>query len=328
MVIFEVWPAARGMLPPPVGRELQRIADDAQLSDHMLIDLRSAVHAQPDAGFIAVWATNIDDHASPDDSARLLGFGQVSTGNAVDLVEIGIADDPVGSIPDFVARLSVELFDTTVDAQQALHPERDVVVWTTTTAASGQAIIERAHERGFSTQRTLLRMERPLPAEPAEVTTRGFDVEQDLPAFLAVNNAAFTGHPEQGGWTVATFETRANEPWFERDGLRIVEVDGRVAGFCWVKLHERDQQPPLGEIYVVAVHPDFAGKGLGTQLVLAGMEWMVTHDATEAMLFVQADNAPAVTVYERLGYTVASERVALAPTPPLSTELANETSTP
>ena len=46
--------------------------------------------------------------------------------------------------------------------------------------------------------------------------------------------------------------------------------DGRLAGFCWTKVHD-DEEPPLGEIYVIAVDPDFVGRGLGRALTVAGL---------------------------------------------------------
>ena len=81
------------------------------------------------------------------------------------------------------------------------------------------------------------------------------------------------------------------------------ERDGRLAGFCWTKLHT-DHDPALGEIYVIAVDPDFQGLGLGKQLTLAGLDSIARRGITVAMLYVDADYTAGVRLYEDLGFTV------------------------
>ena len=65
-----------------------------------------------------------------------------------------------------------------------------------------------------------------------------------------------------------------------------------------------DTSPVLGEIYVIAVHPDFAGLGLGKALTVAGLDHLAGLGITTGMLYVDADNAAAVGLYRRLGFTI------------------------
>jgi mycothiol synthase len=157
---------------------------------------------------------------------------------------------------------------------------------------------------GLSPGRALYQMRRPLPmAEQATIKTRPFRPGSDEQAWLEVNNRAFHWHPEQGGWTEETIKAREAQPWFDPDGFLLYEPEGeqgRLAGFCWTKVHS----PSLGEIYVVAVDPDFAGQGLGRQLTLAGLGYLASKGLNEAMLYVDATNAPAVKLYVELGFTV------------------------
>ncbi len=157
---------------------------------------------------------------------------------------------------------------------------------------------------GLSPGRALYQMRRPLPvAEQATIKTRQFRPGSDEHAWLEVNNRAFHWHPEQGGWTEETIKAREAQPWFDPDGFLLYEPEGeqgRLAGFCWTKVHS----PSLGEIYVVAVDPDFAGRGLGRQLTLAGLGYLASKGVNEAMLYVDATNAPAVKLYVELGFTV------------------------
>jgi mycothiol synthase len=157
---------------------------------------------------------------------------------------------------------------------------------------------------GLRGRRDLLELRRPLPVgEPWALPVRPFVPGKDEAAWLHANNRAFAGHPEQGNWDLATVQEREREPWFDTRGFLIYERDGHVAGFCWTKVH-REHDPPLGEIYVIGVDPDFGGKGLGRDLVLAGLDHLAGEGITIGMLYVDADNAPARRLYDRLGFTV------------------------
>jgi mycothiol synthase len=97
------------------------------------------------------------------------------------------------------------------------------------------------------------------------------------------------------------------EPWFDADGFLLHERDGRLAGFCWTKVHPAEPalgDPPMGEIYAIAIDPDFHGQGLGGPMTLAGLAWLAAQGLTVGMLYVESDNHPAVRTYERIGFTV------------------------
>ena len=58
----------------------------------------------------------------------------------------------------------------------------------------------------------------------------------------------------------------------------------------------------LGEIYVIAVDPDFQGHGLGRQLVLAGLASLCERGGRTGMLYVDHDNEAARKLYFSLGF--------------------------
>lgn len=172
-----------------------------------------------------------------------------------------------------------------------------------------------ARHHGLVAQRRLLQLRRDLadtartPEAPAPsgYRLRAFVPGQDDAQWLAVNAAAFTDLPDQGGMTQADLDARIREPWFDPAGLLLAEtVDGRLAGFHWTKVHAatEDDPTPAGEVYVLGVHPDHQGTGLGRALLTAGLEHLRAAGLRRVLLYVDGANTPAVRLYERLGFAV------------------------
>lgn len=163
-----------------------------------------------------------------------------------------------------------------------------------------------ATARGYIRHRALWRFVRPLtdlPDKPMPdgVTTRAFVPGQDEDQWLAVNAAAFAGHPDQGRWTRADVEAREAEPWFDPDGFLLAERDGVMLGFHWTKVHHSG----VGEVYVLGVGPEAQGLGLGPALLTAGLEHLAGKGVRDAMLYVDDSNPAALGLYHRYGFTTS-----------------------
>ncbi len=177
-----------------------------------------------------------------------------------------------------------------------------------------------ARHAGLVLVREVLQLRRALPADPPPpLALRPFRSGVDDQAFLDVNNRAFHWHPDQSGWTVDDLRRHEAEPWFDADGFLLHERDGRLVGFCWTKVHPAtDEDPAMGEIYVIATDPDVEGQGLGRALTLAGLAHLAARGLEVGMLHVEGSNTRARHLYERLGFTEHSAHRWWAPegTPP------------
>ncbi|MEW1562981.1 mycothiol synthase [Streptomyces sp. NPDC093509] len=159
---------------------------------------------------------------------------------------------------------------------------------------------------GLTLFRELRQMRRPLegldlaePRLPEGVSVRAFVPGQDDTAWLAVNAAAFAHHPEQGSLTQRDLDDRIGEAWFDPAGFFLAFRGDELVGFHWTKVHAEEG---LGEVYVLGVHPGVQGGGLGKALTTIGLRHLAAQGLPTAMLYVDADNKPAVAVYERLGF--------------------------
>jgi len=160
---------------------------------------------------------------------------------------------------------------------------------------------------GLTLFRELRQMRRPLtdlnlpePVLPPDVTVRTFVPGQDDGAWLAVNAAAFAHHPEQGSLTQRDLDARKSEPWFDPAGFFLAFRGDELIGFHWTKVHAEEG---LGEVYVLGVRPGAQGGGLGKALTTIGLRHLERQAVPSAMLYVDADNKAAVSVYERLGFS-------------------------
>lgn len=186
---------------------------------------------------------------------------------------------------------------TVVDALAlADNAGHDARIWMHGSTDERSAIFE---SMGRTSDRALLQMRRPLPAPATDLETTAL-TNDDVADFIAVNNRAFDWHPEQSGLTLDSFERDRAEAWFRSDGFRVHRIDGQLAAFCWTKIHTTPES--LGEIYVIAVDPQFHGRGLGKAMTLAGLDWLAKQQLPTAMLYVESDNEAAVATYRSIGF--------------------------
>jgi mycothiol synthase len=278
---------------------------------------------QVDEVLALVRSAHLADGVAPLSEHGLLHLRYDGAGSGLDFV---LAAD--GEIAGY-GYLDPPAADGEMTGELVIHPGRRrqglgrILTGQLATAADGHALRLWAHgdlpaaaalarAAGFERFRALWQMRRSLRApldQPVLApgrTLRTFVPGQDEDEWLGLNGRAFAKHPEQGGWTRHDLELREREPWFEPAGFLIAETGGRMAGFHWTKVHPPGEEDPgVGEVYVVGVDPAEQGSGLGRALTLAGLHHLRDLGVDQAMLYADEDNVPAIRMYEALGFTRA-----------------------
>ena len=103
------------------------------------------------------------------------------------------------------------------------------------------------------------------------------------------------------GWRVS--QQKAVEAACSDPPMRVwvAVADASVAGFVAIRFHEADK---MGEIYMIAVDPDFQRRGLGAALTEHALDAMKSAGMSLAMVETGADDghAPARRTYEKSGF--------------------------
>lgn len=117
-------------------------------------------------------------------------------------------------------------------------------------------------------------------------------VSEDLDALVTLENRCFT----EDRISRRSFRRFLDMP---RDRL-IVAVDGEdLVGYCLVLMSAATR---LARIYSIAVSPSQRGRNIGEQLVREAEAAAVEAGRIVMRLEVREDNAPAIRLYQRLGY--------------------------
>jgi mycothiol synthase len=268
------------------------------ISEQTLVTMRAGDSASHSLLTLALYAP--DEDSDPATAQDLAGFAVVveeTDGSGILEIAVhptyrnqGVADRLVGALKE------VRGFDGLKAWSHGNH----------------EAAADLAARYGYAPVRELWKMrmttagaDLPDVTLPDGVSIRSFVPGQDEEAWLAANRAAFAHHPEQGSLTRADLDARMAEDWFDPAGFLLAEDrDGQLLGFHWTKVHPKHgAHPAIGEVYVVGVAPEAQGMGLGKALTIAGIRHLQDLGLHAVMLYTDAGNAPAVSLYRHLGFT-------------------------
>lgn len=158
---------------------------------------------------------------------------------------------------------------------------------------------------GMTVARSVSYQRRPLedlPEPHAPVGTRLRTLRpNETAAWLALSNSAFEGHPENGAWAQDDLAWRLVAPWSDLARFVVLadeHTDQLLAG-VWTKVEAGSDE---GELYVVAVQPQHAGKGFGKVVVAEAMRILAGRGLGAASLYVDSNNQSAVALYTAAGF--------------------------
>jgi len=92
----------------------------------------------------------------------------------------------------------------------------------------------------------------------------------------------------------------------------VAEMEGTIVGYVMCRIEygfshlRRLGLARKGHIVSIAVKERHRGKGVGTMLIRASQDAMVEKTATESYLEVRVTNEEAISLYQKLGYSVTS----------------------
>jgi len=130
---------------------------------------------------------------------------------------------------------------------------------------------------------------------------RTFELDQDEAELTSIQNAAFGEHWGFNPNTVEEIAARVRMNSTAPDGIIFISNGESLAGFNWT-LRNENENGSVGFVAMTGVHPNYRGKGLGTAVVVTGMEYLREQGVDGIELEVDSTNTPAVELYRKLGF--------------------------
>ncbi|HUR78892.1 MAG TPA: GNAT family N-acetyltransferase [Acidimicrobiales bacterium] len=151
---------------------------------------------------------------------------------------------------------------------------------------------------GFEVTERLHLLERPVVARDRASVFRPDNVEfrrarnVDLDEVLAVDSRSFGSFWQLDAAGIKDARTATSYARY-----RVATQAGRVTGYVIT-----GRQGRTGYLQRLAVDPDRRGAGVGASLVLDGVRWLALWRARTVLVNTQETNAPALALYESLGF--------------------------
>ena len=166
---------------------------------------------------------------------------------------------------------------------------------------------------GFERVKSYWRMRWEGDDLPSPVLRPGFQLKpfslgRDEAMLAELQNASFGEHWGFCPNTVEEIAARVRMKITDQDGIIFVMDGNRPAGYNWTLRYE-NSYGKVGVVSMTGVHPSYRGNGLGTAVVVSGMQYLKDLGVDAIELEVDSENTPARELYLKLGYRQVSRSV-------------------
>jgi mycothiol synthase len=120
-----------------------------------------------------------------------------------------------------------------------------------------------------------------------------------------LQNRSFAGSWGFNPNTIEEITHRISLPFSSRDDIFLIFDSDKPVGYCWTRTESWKDIAPgegTGRIYMLAVEPDYRGRGLSRQLLLAGLSYLKSKRLRVAVLTVDSENKAARILYTSVGF--------------------------
>ena len=152
----------------------------------------------------------------------------------------------------------------------------------------------------------------PGPSFPGAVAARTFGDWLALQTLVSLLNDSFAGHPTPISWTVEEIQYVHGRPEFDPSTILLIaptETPDQPVGLVRIAIAppEDGDSPPVGDVRLVGVLPEWRGRGLGRELLRWAVVELRSRGAGRISLSVEAENELALGLYRRTGFVPAIE---------------------
>jgi mycothiol synthase len=124
-----------------------------------------------------------------------------------------------------------------------------------------------------------------------------------------IQNRAFAGSWGFNPNTSAEIEYRINSSTCSPENIIMAYLKNKPIGYCWTRIMmEKKSAAGLtkGEIHMLGVDPDFRKKGIGRNVLLAGLADLKSRGASIVELTADGEDPAALALYKSVGFQVCS----------------------